>query len=109
MSILQRLVLILAAVVLFWGGAMAGAFVTKAKYGHDYHIMETEVSAMQGRVEEFVNTPVECATFGVATRDEYGRIYIGEIDLCGRDLQWGNVHGPATESFGGSEPDGVLQ
>lgn len=89
MNRLQRLVLTLAAVVVFWGGTMAGAFVTKYKYDADYRVMEAEVADMQKRVEEFVNAPLECVTFGIGDSDEFERIIIGKIDLCGRDLKWG--------------------
>lgn len=111
MSRLQRLVLTLAAVVTFWGGAMSGAFVTKYKYDADYRALETEVKQMHQRVREYVDAPVECITFDMATSDQYGRFVIGKVDIYGRELElgWPYYEPEATEPFGGSAPRGELR
>ncbi len=49
-------------------------------------------------------SPVECQMFGVVTPGKAaGVAYMGVIELCGRDMDWGNVKGPIS-SF--TKPDG---
>jgi len=36
----------------------------------------------------------ECHTFYVGTEDEFGMVLVGEVELCGKEMEWGNVHGP---------------
>lgn len=41
-----------------------------------------------------------CEKFEVAHEDEAGRVYLGYIELCGRDLEWGNIKGPVSRGWG---------
>ena len=44
-------------------------------------------------VEE-VKQAKECQTFSANVFDPYGIVIVGDISLCGYDLEWTNVEGP---------------
>ena len=41
-----------------------------------------------------VKQPKECQTFAANVFDPMGLVIIGDISLCGYDLEWTNVEGP---------------
>ena len=46
----------------------------------------------------------ECHTFFVGTSSPIlpDTVYIGEIELCGENFDWGNIHGPINRNRGSS-------
>ena len=44
--------------------------------------------------EPEVKQAKECQTFSANVFDPYGIVIVGDISLCGYDLEWTNVEGP---------------
>lgn len=64
------------------------------------------VGVVYGTVTDIMRTPpvIVCEEFALGVQDQFGIMYLGHIELCGENLEWGNVILPAP-----SVPQGSLQ
>ena len=69
--------------VIAWGVALV--FLVGAAVGIPF--------LFRGSVEE-PKRAKECQTFSANVFDPYGIVIVGDISLCGYDLEWTNVEGP---------------
>lgn len=47
-----------------------------------------------------------CHTFIVGTSNDPATVWIGEVEMCGKDIKWGNVKGPIDRT---EQPRGYLR
>lgn len=55
------------------------------------------VGLIVGSLMTKVDSEPTCETLSVAVPGQGGTIYIGAVDLCGQNLEWGNIYGPRPE------------
>ena len=113
---------LLATFAMLGMGILAGGYIQRELHGAELDALVAEVEEFSmavdeniahnnATVEEFLTVEAECETLAVSVPSPYFPdevIYIGAIDLCGRDLEWSNIYGPFPQDKYQAPPPPVI-